>query len=341
MTDASDPVALAEALIACESVTPGARGGVRRAARRCSRRSGSRSTASSPARAREPVENCSPSAAGRPEPAFRASPATSTWSRGRGLVEPRRSRPSERGGELLYGRGAVDMKSSIAAMVPRPRRTSRGRGRHAELDHHRRRGRPGDPRHPRADRADPRARRDARPDAWSASRPASPGSGTWSRSAAAARSTCGSTVEGREGHVAYPHRADNPIPKLRGAARRARCAGARRGHRMVPAVEPRDHRARGRQPGAPTSSRRARGARISIRFNDLHSGDELVRAVAQSPQGTAARPSASSRASRSSPSPEHSRSSLREAIEAETGVEPELSTSGGTSDSRFLKDLAR
>jgi succinyl-diaminopimelate desuccinylase len=31
---------------------------------------------------------------------------------------------------------------------------------------------------------------------------------------------------------------------------------------------------------------------------------------------------------------------LAEAIEAETGVTPELSTSGGTSDSRFLKDLA-
>jgi succinyl-diaminopimelate desuccinylase len=31
---------------------------------------------------------------------------------------------------------------------------------------------------------------------------------------------------------------------------------------------------------------------------------------------------------------------LAAAIEAETGLAPELSTSGGTSDSRFLKDLA-
>ena len=30
---------------------------------------------------------------------------------------------------------------------------------------------------------------------------------------------------------------------------------------------------------------------------------------------------------------------LAEAIRAETGVDPELSTSGGTSDARFLKDL--
>jgi len=35
----------------------------------------------------------------------------------------------------------------------------------------------------------------------------------WSRSAAAARSICGSRFPGVQGHVAYPHRADNPVPK--------------------------------------------------------------------------------------------------------------------------------
>jgi succinyl-diaminopimelate desuccinylase len=31
---------------------------------------------------------------------------------------------------------------------------------------------------------------------------------------------------------------------------------------------------------------------------------------------------------------------IAEAVEAETGIEPEPSTSGGTSDARFLKDIA-
>ena len=87
--------------------------------RRCSRRSGSRCTGSWPgkAEAREAVENCSPSAAARPAAATSPSPGTSTSSRRAraGTDEPTPS-PRRRGG-LLYGRGAVDMKGSIAAMV--------------------------------------------------------------------------------------------------------------------------------------------------------------------------------------------------------------------------------
>ena len=80
-------------------------------------------------------------------------------------------------------------------------------------------------------------------------------------------------------------------------------------------------------------------ARISIRFNDLHSGKRLgeqVRAIAERHGGTARQviygeafltpPGAFS-------------ALVSEAVAAETGITPQASTTGGTSDARFLKDL--
>ena len=59
-------------------------------------------------------------------------------------------------------------------------------------------------------------------------------------------------VDGIQGHVAYPHRASNPVPDIsrldRGAQRRA----ARSWQRAVPGVEPRIHLGRCRQQGAAT-----------------------------------------------------------------------------------------
>ncbi len=78
-------------------------------------------------------------------------------------------------------------------------------------------------------------------------------------------------VAGTQGHVAYPHLADNPLPAAGGDAGRTRRAGAGRGDRLVPAEQSRNHRDRQPQPGAQCDSRRGATARISIRFNDLHS----------------------------------------------------------------------
>ena len=86
-------------------------------------------------------------------------------------------------------------------------------------------------------------------------------------------------VPGTQGHVAYPHRADNPIPKLGQGARGARCRAPRRRHRRVPAVEPGIHRGRARRPRRPTSSRRSATAQLNIRFNNLQRGADLVRMV--------------------------------------------------------------
>jgi succinyl-diaminopimelate desuccinylase len=78
-------------------------------------------------------------------------------------------------------------------------------------------------------------------------------------------------------------------------------------------------------------------ARVSIRFNDLHTGNALARriaAIAHAHGGTA-RHVVSGEAFLTPPG--DFSALLVEAIRAETGLEPDLSTTGGTSDARFLK----
>lgn len=146
------------------------------------------------------------------------------------------------------------------------------------------------------------------------------------------------SVEGREGHVAYPHLADNPIPRLA---------------RMLAELDamPLDEGTEWFQPsnleitdvavGNPATNvipPRAE-ARLSIRFNDRHTGEALVErvtAVAEAHGGTA-------RAMISGEpflTPPGDFSALvAAAVKAETGLDPEASTTGGTSDARFLRSL--
>jgi succinyl-diaminopimelate desuccinylase len=80
-------------------------------------------------------------------------------------------------------------------------------------------------------------------------------------------------------------------------------------------------------------------ARLSIRFNDLHSGAELgerVRVIAEKHGGTA-RQVVYGEAFLTPPGAFSAL--IADAVEAELGVRPEASTTGGTSDARFLKDL--
>ncbi len=81
-------------------------------------------------------------------------------------------------------------------------------------------------------------------------------------------------------------------------------------------------------------------ARISIRFNDLHTGAELserVVAIAER-HGGRALPIISGEPFLTPPGAFSQM--IADAVEAELGITPEASTSGGTSDARFLKDLA-
>ncbi len=146
------------------------------------------------------------------------------------------------------------------------------------------------------------------------------------------------TVEGREGHVAYPHLADNPAPRMVAILAEIDALTLDVGTDWF---QPSNIEITDIAIGNPAHNvipPRAT-ARISIRFNDLHSGEALASRIA----GIAARHGGSARAEISGEAfltPPGAFSELvRHAVEAGTGLTPELSTSGGTSDARFLRRL--
>ncbi|KMS57185.1 succinyl-diaminopimelate desuccinylase [Sphingobium cupriresistens] len=145
-------------------------------------------------------------------------------------------------------------------------------------------------------------------------------------------------VTGSQGHVAYPHLADNPIPKL---------------VRILTAIEAEvlDEGTDWFQPSnieitdlevgnvAHNVIPAAATARISIRFNDQHSGAALIERI----KGIAAVEGGSVEAKISGESfltaPGAFSDLVSGAIRDVTGVETELSTTGGTSDARFLSRI--
>src|SRR3954447_4123704 len=147
-------------------------------------------------------------------------------------------------------------------------------------------------------------------------------------------------VSGVQGHVAYPHRTKNPIPPL------ARVIGALDavhlddGTNQFPpsnleftGIDTPTH-ASNVIPGTAT-------AQLNIRFNNLQRGEDLVRMVEEVAERDA--PGSTVRARISGEAfltpPGQLFDVIVEAIEEETGQKPELSTSGGTSDGRFLIQL--
>lgn len=145
-------------------------------------------------------------------------------------------------------------------------------------------------------------------------------------------------VEGVQGHVAYPHLAKNPLPAMVAMLAELDALELDRGTEWFQPsnleiteidVPNRAHNV------IPDKAK----ARISIRFNDRHSGAELGQKVTQIAQkhGGTARPVISGESFLTPPG-EFSEL-VAKAVEAETGIRPEASTSGGTSDARFLKDL--
>ena len=145
-------------------------------------------------------------------------------------------------------------------------------------------------------------------------------------------------VAGKEGHVAYPHLADNPIPRLVAMLAELNALVLDGGTDWFQASNLEVTELTVGNPATNVIPPRA-SARVSIRFNDLHNGaalGERVRAIAERHGGTVRQvvygeafltpPGAFSQL-------------VSDAVAAETGLAPEASTTGGTSDARFLKDL--
>ncbi len=119
----------------------------------------------------------------------------------------------ERRGELLYGRGAVDMKGAIAAMVAAVRDIPPEAGTISFIITGDEEGQ-AHLRHPRADRSTSREL-DEIPDLCLVGEPTSVNRlGDMMKIGRRGSVNAWFEVDGREGHVAYPHLADNPIPRL-------------------------------------------------------------------------------------------------------------------------------
>ncbi len=243
--------------------------------------------------------------------------------------------PTERG-DLLYGRGAVDMKGAIASMVAAVSDVPQEAGTISFII-------TGDEEGPalHGTRAliDYMDAEGVRPDLCLVGEPTSVKRlGDMMKIGRRGSVNIWLTVDGTQGHVAYPHLADNPIPKLVAMLAELNALMLDTGtdwfqpsnleitdlevgnvaHNVIPAHAK---------------------ARISIRFNDLHSGltlSERVSAIAEK-HGGRAMPIISGEPFLTAPGAFSKM--LAAAVEAETGIKPEASTSGGTSDARFLRSL--
>ena len=147
-------------------------------------------------------------------------------------------------------------------------------------------------------------------------------------------------VPGVQGHVAYPHRATNPIPRLARLIEALEAVHLDEGTEAFPPSNleftsiSTPTNASNVIPGSAT-------AQLNIRFNNLQRGADLVQMVEtiaeREAPGSKVRSRISGEAFLTPPGPLFD--VVVAAIEEETGITPALSTSGGTSDGRFLIQL--
>ena len=147
-------------------------------------------------------------------------------------------------------------------------------------------------------------------------------------------------VPGVQGHVAYPDRGNNPVAPLARVIAALNLLHLDDGSDQFPPSNleftsiATPTNASNVIPGSAT-------AQLNIRFNNLQRGPDLVKLVEEIAEREA--PGAKVRARISGEAfltpPGQLFDVVVEAIEEETGIAPELSTSGGTSDGRFLIKL--
>lgn len=238
-------------------------------------------------------------------------------------------------GDLLYGRGAVDMKSSIAAFVAAAEGVTDKRVTLIIT---------GDEEGPAIYGTvaiiERMAAQGLKPDLCLVGEPTSTARlGDTVKIGRRGSVNMWIEVAGAQGHVAYPHLADNPIPKLVRILSRIDAIELDQGNDWFQASNIEVTTIDVGNPATNVIPAMA-SARLSIRFNDEQSGEALValiRSVVEREPGARLTARISGEAFLTPPGAFSAR--IATAIEAETGIVPELSTTGGTSDARFLSKL--
>jgi succinyl-diaminopimelate desuccinylase len=328
-----DPIELTKALIACESVTP-AQGSVFDVLESALRPLGFRVERFVEGEAPEgPVENLLATRDGSgPHFAFAGHldvvPPGEGWTSGAFAPEVR--------GDLLYGRGAVDMKGAIAAFVAAAARVPDARASLIIT---------GDEEGP-ATYGTPAliqrmAERGVAPDLCLVGEPTSQHRlGDMIKIGRRGSTVIDIVVPGKQGHVAYPHLADNPVPRLVRALAEIDAIVLDRGNAWF---QPSNIEVIDLTVGNPATNviPAKAAARISIRYNDQQRGPDLIARIEEIVHRHAPAGQVHGRvygeAFLTEPGPLSAL--ISSAIEKVLGVVPELSTTGGTSDARFLSKL--
>lgn len=150
---------------------------------------------------------------------------------------------------------------------------------------------------------------------------------------------CWVTVRGTQGHAAYPHLADNPIPKLMKILSAINDEPLDQGNAHFPATTVALTTIDVGNETTNVIPAQAKG-RFNIRFNDMHTGASLSHLIEE--RFRAIDPDCDIEISISGESfltpPGLLSDVISDSIEEVCGTRPELSTTGGTSDARFIKD---
>ncbi|KGJ09004.1 succinyl-diaminopimelate desuccinylase [Paracoccus sphaerophysae] len=152
------------------------------------------------------------------------------------------------------------------------------------------------------------------------------------------------TATGKQGHAAYPHRANNPLHALVRLLAGLTAAPLDRGTEHF---DPSGLQITTIDCGNPASNviPEKATAVVNIRFNDAHSGDSLTAMLRERAAALEAETGVrfgvevfvSGESFLTQPGPFVDL--VRDVVAGQTGVTPVLSTSGGTSDARFVKDM--
>jgi succinyl-diaminopimelate desuccinylase len=338
VSDATDPVALAQALIHCPSVTPrdeGAQAVLAEALEGIGYRVWRRTDGEAPD---GPVHNLFARIGdGAPHFAFAGhTDVVPVGDRAAWSAEPFAAEVSN---GILVGRGAADMKGAIAAFAAAARRF--GRPQRGSISFVITGDEEGHAIHGTKPLLEWMETEGHVPDHCLVGEPTSRQQlGDMMKIGRRGSVNVWLTVQGAQGHVAYPALADNPVRHLVEILHALQARQLDDGNDWF---EPSNLEVTDISVGNPATNviPAQAAARFNIRYNNLHSGEALVRwirdvAAAKTP-GADVKALISGDAFLTEPGPFIEL--VAGAVAAETGVAPERSTSGGTSDARFIRRL--